>query len=901
MVQRTSQAVSFNVGQATGQQQSSAAFERADLNKYKESRIHEAPRSMESASDRVLQSLFATVGKLAEKGFEQSQRENYLEGVAQAGVIESEEALNTNPVMRDWQRAGYRDTMGRLAAADNEAQIAQDMAKMREVSPEKYAEYLAERRGAMTAQWSGMTMQTRETMFAQQMMNERAAIKKHGAEHAKFGIETEQKSIKAVVGTSFNALTAAKGDLAAYGAATDAAYTTLYSSILANPKLPTQLKGKMLAEAATYALENDHQALYEQINTRTMKGENGTKGTMADSMEWDDATALSKAYSASRTRTEAFRAADYMERSARFEADWQNPNTELMPYAAVEAHLNEGVQRKLVSADQLKSAWAKWHEHGAKKLSAAGLAARYAAGDQQGMLQLGKTSEEGLNAYVDVLGRKMSLPQITDNLLTIGLQTGQGNAFRKVGQLLGPAFAQLGNGDNMDPANAASVAQTLQRLDKADKVHAGAFSQFLGAFDPEVQAKISYLRDNLGTKGMSPPAAIAAAEARVLEDAKTPASMRAALAATKSKEIVDAANEITPRGILGTIQLGAAALFGSEDASNEMKITTRSKWFENKERVDQVMWGAKVAVQQHMTEIATNNPHLSIDAVKSMALSAVASRTVDTDWGPLLVPKGQTPQRFFKVGDDVGAERISAAMHEFIKPAEGNRIAFSLGTGGQLMYQELNERGKPAAAARIIDPAVVGPMVQKQRVRQHEEFKLDHGEGIVKKYGNVTLRFNGDNTSQIDNGWVRRFRGDLVAHEGVSDTVYKDKKGNETIGVGILVRGGGVKPDANGKISEEQVNQSFLRASDRAAATASRVMKGTGLSNEDAFKFYASLAYQRGLGFAQLPEYRPVLTAMKLRDAAAAEAAFKATNVFKASQPERQQFYLKSLKAATKG
>lgn len=905
MIQRVSQELQLNTKEQVQARSAQIGNVAPDFNKFGTSGVEVAASVNESTGSRILSRLAQTGAKLAQQGVQQSMTEAYLDGVAKVGTIKSEEELDGNILMRDWQVAGYRDTVGRIAAADREAQIAADMPKLREQSPEKFAEYLAENRKALMAQFEGMSIQARESTFAQQMMVERSAIRKHATEHYKFGVETEQKSIKTALDVSIAALNNAKGDASSYDAATKATFATAFSSIAANQRLPQNVKGKMIAEFATYALESDNQALYQMIqNTAVPMGDG--EAPLASLMSWEENTQLSKAFAASMKRTEAFRAADFMDRTAKYKADWDDPDTPLMPVEAVRSHLADGIQRGLVSADQYQSLMNDYYEKSSKKQASSSLAQAYAAGDQQGMLRLGKTGQEGLEAYIETIGRKMSLPQVVDSLFTIGAQTGQGNAFRKAGELMTPAFAQIGNNDKIDPANAASISQTLARFDKLEKDgNAGAFHQFLSAFDPEVQAKITYMRDNLA-KGNEPTAAIAAATVRVLEDQKLTPAVRAELAASNGKEIIAAVNELEPRSIWSTITTGVQSLW-SADAANTMALTTRRQWWENEDRVNEVMAGSRLAVMEKMTEISNANPHMNIKSVRSMALADVAGRTVETEWGPLVVPKGFTPQRFFKVGNDVGTERIASALQEHIKAQPGNRVAFSIGSQGQLMFQELNEQGRPASAKRILDTGSVAPMVQAQRQKQADAYRLDHGEGVTRKAGNVSVTYNGDNTVNVDNSWMRRVRDDLVGHEGIRDTVYMDKDGNATVGVGILVqhnkggKPGAIKPDANGKVTPAQINESFLRESDRAAGAAVRVMSNTGLRNESAFKLYTSLAYQSGIGFSQIKPYQPLMQAISKRDLNSAVTALKQSPAYAKSQPERQQYYINMLQAAMKG
>lgn len=912
MVQRTSQELSINSG-TVGVQQSGAGNATPDFNKFATNEVFDAPTPAEQGiGSRILASVMSAGDKLAGQKISMDRKDAYLDGMAKAGTIQSEAELNASPLMRDWQVAGYRDTMGRVAAADTEASIAADMVKNRELSPEKFADYLAQKRNELMPQWEGMTQQTRQAMFSQQLLNERAWIKKQQVEHYKFGVETETRSIKAAVSASLGSLDAAKDDAGSYATQSDATFGVVYSSIVANPKLPIAMKGKLIGEMATYALENDHQQLYQMIHNKAVPMPDGKEHPMSDLLGWDEDVALSKANRESMQRTEVFRNADWGDRKAKMEADWENPNTPLMPIGQVEALAQDGMQRKTMNLDQYAAFKKTYYEKAEKKVVQGTLANAYVAGDQNAYLHLGKTSDEALSAYVDVLGRKMQLPQVVDNLLTIGGTTGQGNAYKKVGQLMAPAFAQIGNSDKIDPANAVAVSGVLQRIDKAEKDgKSGAFSQFLSAFDPEVQSKITLMRDNLA-KGNDPTTAIAAATAQVLEDSKLTPAVRAELAAAKSKEIVKALDDVTPRGWLDTGWLYAKSFIGTQrsraNASAELATTPYHSWLENEDRVNEVAASTKFQLAQSMDEIAKANPHMATDSVVHMAKADVANRTVPTDWGPLTVPKGFTPQRYFGVGQDVGNERIASALAEFIKPStDGGRMAFRIGVNGELMYQELNAKGRPAAPAHTIDPKSIAPMVQAQRDRIAESFKLDHGEGVTVKQNGISVNFNGDNTANVDNGWMRRVRQDLVGHEGIRDSVYKDANGNDTIGVGSLVKPGAdgqpanIKVGPDGKVTPAQISETFVRESDRAAQTATRIMGGTGLKSEAAFKLYTSLAYQSGNGFSKLKSYEPLMRAIVSKDPNAAMSALKASPAYRSSQPERQQYYASNLIAAMKG
>jgi hypothetical protein len=878
VVQRTSQELNIQTAAPIMAQQTAVGNATPDPSKFMTNKVFDAPVDTDMGlGTRILQTVLKAGDKMMEQKIQQNRQEAYLDGVAKAGTVKSEEELDASPLMRDWQVAGYRDTMGRITAADTEAQIAADMPKMREVAPEKFAEYLAEKRKALVSSWEGMTMSTRQAMFSQQMLNERAWIKKHQVEHYKFGIESETRSIKSAVDTSLASLESAKSDATAYGTQTDATFGVVYSSIVANPKLPIATKGKLLAEMATYALESDHQKLYSMMHQKAVPMPDGSEKPMSSLMSWDDDVALSKAFRQSEQRTEAFRAADYVDRTAKMEADWANPASPLQPISEVRAHLDEGIQRKLVSADQYQSIMKQYYEKSEKKLVQSNLAQAYIAGDSNEYLRLGKTSDEALEAYVDTLGRKMQLPQVVDNLLTIGNRTGQGNAFRKVGQLMAPAFAQIGNNDKIDPANAVAVSGVLQRIQQAETDgKAGAFHQFLSSFDPEVQAKVTYMRDNLA-KGNDPTTAISAATARVLEDAKLTPAVRAELTAAKAKEITAAVADLEPVGIWGKGWLLAKSMLsptkqGRETASASLTLSTSQGWFENDDRVAQVMASTKLAVAQSMDEVAKANPHMAIGSVRSMALADVSSRSVPTSWGPMIVPKGFSPQRYFGVKDNVGVERIGAALDEFIKPQQGGRIAFSVGVNGELMFQELNDRGRPAAPAHTINPRDVAPMVETQRERVRNEFRLNHGEGVSTTVNGVPLQYNGDNTANADNGWMRRLRDDITTN-------------------------GTLKIDSNSRLPAQAVSAAMVKETNEAAKVAVRIMGVTGTRSEAAFKLFGSLAFQADL---KDKAYDRLVLAVRNKNLESAQKALELTPMYRSVAGNRKQYLMTNLINAMK-
>lgn len=872
MVLRGEQQVNFNVGGDVAVQQSNTGNAALDPNQFRTSTIaQQAPGAEEGTMNRILERLVGAGDKLGGQMVQQSQHEAYLSGMAQAGTISNEAELQANPITKDWATAGYRDTMGKIVAADTEAQIAADMPKLREMDPAKFAEYLAEKRKVMVDSWTGMSATAREAMFSQQALNERAWLKKQQVEHYKFVVDTKQQALTAVMNTHNMQLDAAKSDVNTYAAVTDATYGALFSNVVMDDTLPAKIKGKMISDYATWALEHDHQDIYKMIQSRTMPMLDGTEAPMSSLMSWDDSVALSKAYRESQKRTETFRNGDYHNRKAAMEADWANPDTPLMPESEVEKLADEGKQRAAMSGDEYESFKKAYYNASVKKVVQTDLANMYQNGDIAGITRHGKSSDEALDAYVTMVGRKLPMPELVDKLLDIGKRTGQVNAFRKVGQVMGPAFQQLGNNEKVDPNNAVATTGVLQKLDKAESEgQTGAFQQFLSAFEPEVQAKISYIRENMRKTGDA-GVAISRATQQVLEESKMPPAMRAAVAASKASAIDKAMNELEPTRAFGPSRawLTVQSMFGSADAQNELALSPERAWFGDKVRADEVLAETKVQYGLKMHDIARNNPSLDIESVKSMALANLAGRTVPTKWGNAILPDGMTPQSFFGVGKDVSAATVGKALDEYLKPAkEGGRMVFRTGVQGELTAVELDSKNN-VVQTMTVDKRMVPGLVEQQDKRNAEEFKANYGKGVSTSVNGTQLQYNGDNTVGVDNAWMRRFRDDLLST-------------------------GTIKAS---NLPPAVLQAAFMKDSDNSARFASQAMQATGAKSEAAFKLFAYVATTEDLKDKQ---YSRLVLAVKNRNVEQAKQALERTPLYRNVEQARKQYLMNNLLATFK-
>jgi hypothetical protein len=200
-----------------------------------------------------------------------------------------------------------------------------------------------------------------------------------------------------------------------------------------------------------------------------------------------------------------------------------------------------------------------------------------------------------------------------------------------------------------------------------------------------------------------------------------------------------------------------------------------------------------------------------------------------------------------------------------------------------------------------LDSKAVGIKVQENLTKDAETAAnhIGPGEVIYSKGQGAWVQANGQNTAGFEPGAMLQLRKDIVASEGITTTAYDDGsvvKGNRAFGVGISQTGKRFEePRGTGGVyTQEQINESFMQASNDAAETASRVMRGVNLNGSDWLRFFGELAYQSPASARDAD----MLTYIKLGDKDGAELALRSTNAYKNSPPSRQEAYLKKLKKA---
>lgn len=887
MVMRQSGPINIETPQGTPQvRQSGVGNVAPDVAKF-------ASRSAikgQSTTDRILSSLIPVGQRVAQDAFKEQTEQRYLEGVQAAAEGKSEDELSTNPITSDWTKAGYRDTAGRLAVSQQQAQLQIDMPKLVQGTPEDFRKYQSEKRKPLLDQMEGMSKKQRAAMFAQLANDTVTDQKKYTVGRQKWVLDQEQKSIQQAMTVRRSNLDAAKGDMTLYSQEVNGFVGAIYKDVWQNPKLTEGLQQDMTRQAMEFASSSDNVAVYEAMKNTQVKFSDGKTGTMMSRLSFEDQIKVDKAHRGAMDRVKVTRSQDFETWVAATTTAWKDPNI-----GATETY--EEIDQQLKTADSYgilglgkRESILKDYFH-AKAINADNgvLAKAFAVGDQQTLFDRSKKPQDGINAWLKAQ-KGQPLPQTVQGLMAIGNNTGQDNALQKAGELIKPAFAAFGYSDEIDPTNAKLVTDTLQALSVAEQTNPGARSKFIQTLEPAQQDMALYLVEAQREGIADSVTAIRYARSKQLQDKQT-GGLRTEAVANARKEDAAVVQEIDDRQILGALSQSAKSWF-SADAATKQRLGTRRAWFENADRTAEVRAQGQIALSEELSIVGQTNPFMTADSRKSKALAAVGARTVDTESGPLIMPRGQSVQSFFGVPAYADQAYVGKAVDRMMQPGDGNRLAWNIDPTNKLIYREFNKDGKVVKSG-MLDPKSVAPVVQQQLDEEAAQQSKQIGPGIETD----GVRFNGLNTANVDAGAMLDLRKDILKSEGVSSKAYPDGKvGEQSFGVGIHQSNNHYQRPLgrDGSYTPGQINDTFMRASNDAAEMAQKSMRSIGVKGDKYVRFFGELAYQSP-GSARDPD---LLAHISLGNKREAVEALKQTAAYKNSPDDRKARYVAKLESA---
>ncbi|QDH84671.1 putative baseplate protein [Achromobacter phage vB_AxyP_19-32_Axy23] len=861
-----------------------------------------ATTASSQADNTVLRTILGYTEKLAWKGLDISRQEAYARGQQAAMQGLSEDRLGNDPTTRDWEVAGKRDMAAKMALASRQAQFAAELKQNREKSPAEFAKLMEFSRKALWDQMQGMSREARASLTQQLMASDASLQATHSKEHAKFIIEQKQAGIAAITQTMVNDLDMSKDDAIAY-TANIGKFTSFMHGVVTSTDMPTDVKQKLLTEMTGFALDGNHQLLYRELRDTEVPLPDGRTGSMLSLLPIKEQAALGEKFRKAKNETQLFEHGDYFNNLAKLEADLSNPLADKPDPQDVNNILMQGASRGIISASKYESVMKAVYLANGKEMNKSAIADAYMRGDSQKLNNLGATQTEGLDALRETMQRKaVPLGKQVETFHAAGM-AGSAGAFTEIGKLMQPAFNEVmaSKDGGVTEASASMFKQFFAQMDAAERGgQQGAFHLAMAGLSDEQQTIAAYMRNAVKTEGRSVEDASRLAAERVARDVAMPpdARKRLALSPERTKEDAAMVAEIGEMGLLSTAWSGLK--FWSADEANRRAITPFRVGGTGNERLnDGAVAQAKLAMQEELAWIGEQNPLLPADARKSKALAAVANRTIPTEDGPFILPKGATVQSVF--GVDAPKDRVGVVLDELTKGLKGDaaHIGYRIDSGGKLRYERLNGDGQLMSAATL-EPSTVSGMLEVQRNREAARVNRLIGEGTTVQQSGGSVTFNGANTAAVDPTVMHQLRSNLVNHEGVRSDPYDDLSGRgiRTGGVGVSSTNTYFPASARNRTwTQQEINSTFAMASNEAAMAGTKVQQQLGVTSNDAFLLFAELAYQSGPGFASTPAYKPLMQAIASGDQAAAAEAIKSTPAYKwtGEKSARREFYERSI------
>lgn len=921
------------------------SFERQDQRSIKQFQLEAPafrPNGEVTAGDsdwrsRLIQDVASSAGKVMNNMADIAYDNLYLEGAAQAGQISSENELEGNPLTRDWKVAGYRDTMGKLQLADVDAQLQVDMKKLREQPPEAMTEYLNKRRAELTPVLNSMSREQRSVSFSQLLMQDRAAAKRHTAEHAKYIIDTELQNIGTQTGTSLTGLTQAR-NLAAvmpdqqdmYKSAVESTATTIFGSIVKNPKFAgqTEVKRGALKNVLEQALATDNLDLYEYFLHNEMPSIDGSGASASTIMQLstDDQTKLANQFREATNRNEDKRSLRRHEEIGRLEAGMAD-GTYTGTIEELRAYIDAGVINGSIKGDKATTLYKSYASMKAKAEVDGTLSRSLLSGDIGGILNAGKDVKDAVDATERLLTRqKADMPTRMRTWISAG-RNGFPQGYSEVGKLLTPFMAQFNDQKaEMHPQARemfVGIHSELRNLDAQGRINTR--QQLMLGLPEDQRMRFERMLSQLDSGVGIDTARASVLEVESYENSLSP-SIKAAQSQRNSTEISKAIDGMDSRGFWETAGIQVSKLWNPQGAAAKLVTTptsfmgSRDGWFSDSDTVQFYEDRMRSALREEAGHVMLTKPSATPDQVLSNAQSNLASRTIRTSQGVLFMPRNTDLGKAFGVGPGNQAV-VGEAIDMILKETKADSRWRVYWDQGNVKAHEFDKNGRAIGQAMPITPQAVKSAISILDTERGAKQQEVHGQGKRVMADGVEISYNGQNTAAVPESWAFDFRSNLIKNEGIKGAPYDDLSGKivdgkrvQTVGVGVSSHNKHYpQPGPDGKFSNKALTDAFIGASNDAAIAGSAAMKASGLQGRNWFMLFSEFGYQAGTSFITQKNdtgemYRKMVDAARSGDTEAAVAALKRTSAWYHSRDpksdkvsRRQSHYETLLRNAMKG
>lgn len=849
---------------------------------------------------------------IASKLVDNATTNAYLKGSADAAAGKAEEELQSDPFTKDWQTAGFRDTMGRVKQAEADAQLEQDMPRLRTQSPAEMAAYLDAQRSDLLPALAGMSGEARSKMIPNMAIRDQAAISKHKGLHQQHIWDVQGKGFTAPITQGLNDLTSIR-EMRLGGEAYQDAEKKVVGRLLDMriSSLPTAQKDALTLELLEFSLANQHLGLYQALSkklTPDTVNADGTfssdsKLTVLEQLPVPVQEKLSKAYVKAKEATQTIANQDYFDT---FNSQlWSLKNgVSTLDYDQVRAIADAGTMIGL-SPEKRDSLFSAYYESEHKKGGNLRYAQAWMTNQTNTLFSDGKTVADGRTAAIDTILKGKTVPE---QLLALGSAIDYGNtdAAKVFGERIAPSIASLAVSDGKITPEHNQNLDTMYKLFDSAKGNSIMMAALSAGIPEELQARVDRLRA-LHASGQTGAPAVA----RMLEMEKAEAGMSKQEKAVASRGIAEEdqkyLNKIGNEGWLSRTVDSVVGLHSRDsavradmelrgvmpDASPDTRAIVR----------DSAIRTYKTGMREEMQELANRGMTGDSESRAVIAMGQLMRRSVRAGEMPIILPKGSTPHKYFETDPATPVDMIDKALGNRIKPTADGGYMDVTATATGLAYQEWDRNGVSVPTnAGMLSPSTIRDDVKALHTQKLKPTIEEVGEGVTYKDKNIEFKYNGVNTAGVSTKDMLAFRKTMVEQEGVKTIAYEDLSGKlkpdgtrvRTVGVGVSETNPEHFPklDASGRVTPDQLVTSFKGATNAAAKRAVGIQEALGLPNSAAFQLFAGLSYQ-GLGqvYERKDKGVPFAKAMQSKDKVEAIAALKQTTAYKMSQHRRQALY----------
>lgn len=704
-----------------------------------------------SWKDRLLQDWGSKASGALQQLSEQSLVNEYLDGQAQAGIIKSEDELQGNVLTRDWKVAGYRDTMGKLALAESQANFKTDLVDLREKSGDELNAYLADRRAKLTPMLDSMSRESRAQVAGQLLLNDNADIATWKTQHAAYIMDVKHQSYSTALGMQLQTLRDTQTQLLA-GTASKENYTSALRNVMGvlemgvwrDSGLTTELKQSITTDALLQGLHAGQPDTYEYLRDNAIPNPDGTTGTILSRLSSEDQTKLGDAYTKSMQKTAGIRnmAArnEYVSLAASVESNIGIDPTELSRKAnamvvsgAISADEGESLRKgNLVNLYKAEQKAALVSQSNAKAIQVADAVSR---GDTAALRSLGVNNTDAIQTSLETMTAAGTPPEAQVAWLLQSAPKGVGSAaYKAAGSMLAESITAMRLSDkpltqhtkvtqtfldymqkNKSTANEGLIAGVLEGIPETDRAFAvslfSAVRNGESSVDAVNTARTAYLKNTTATK----------AEKNAVY-AATGAEVTKAIKEQLSTGMISSVFRAIKRSVNGARYGGLKdSLLGVKDPSADLNEYELNK-----------------AVTEEAGVLQQEHPYMKPEDVANVAIANVNGRVIPTRHNDIIVPKGADVATLFGVRADQ-VPLIGEALGKLVNASTADNTAIHFRVSeGKVLFDEVNNKTGQVTKLRSsqVDPRQLRAVIDTIQ-RGHEvgaEAAFGYGKSVLMRY-----------------------------------------------------------------------------------------------------------------------------------------------------------------------